>query len=253
MTTILSIEGVGKRYRRGEPGRWLLRRAWIQVGVGEVLAVVAMRGQGKTTLLRIAAGIVAPDEGRVLLNETDLASLPDTAHARLLREQIAWAGRSGPGIGVQMLDYVSLRLAIGGRSRRREMRSLALEALERLGVEHTAEQHWNDLSDWERALVEIAQAIAAQPRLLLIDDAFDGLGMRENEVVARLLRTLACELRMGVLMAVSDPETALCSHRVLSLARGRLTPMSDLSSHSFENVIDFPPSHHPDLRRSSSP
>jgi ABC-type cobalamin/Fe3+-siderophores transport system ATPase subunit len=248
MSALLSLEGVGKRYRRGELSHWLMRRVSLQIAAGEVVSVVAMRSQGKTTLLRIAAGMVAPDEGRVLLGQGDLEGLSDHAHARLLREQIGLAGRLGPGIGVRMLDYVAMRLAIGGRSRRREVRSLALEALERVGMEHSAERHWEDLSDWERALVEIAQAIAGAPRLLLIDDVIDGLGMRETDELTRLVRALAEDFGMGVLMAVSDPEAALCSHRVLSLADGRLAPMSGASAQSFENVIDFPRGLQPDAR-----
>ena len=252
MSQVLLLEGVGKRYRRGEHAHWLLRRVTIDLAAGEVVAVVAMRSQGKTTLLRIAAGMLAPDEGRVLLGGHDVEGLSDHAHARLLREQVGLAGRLGPGLGVRMLDYVAMRLAIGGRSRRRELRSRALAALERVGAEHCAERHWEELSDWERALVEIAQAIAGTPRLLLIDDVLDGLGMRETGELARLVRTLAEDHAIGVLMAVSDPEAALGSHRVLSLADGRLTLMSplpaDATAQSFENVIDFPRSPEPGLR-----
>jgi ABC-type lipoprotein export system ATPase subunit len=254
MSVLLALEDVGKRYRRGERWHWLLRRATLHIAAGEVVAVVAMRGQGKTTLLRIAAGMVVPDEGRVLLAGRNLDGLPDHAHARLLREQIGLAGRLGPGLGVQMLDYVAMRLAIGGRSRRREVRSRALEALEQVGAEHCAERHWEELSDWERALVEIAQAIAGTPRLLLIDDVIDGLGMRETDELARLVRALAEDREIGVLMAVSDPEAALCSHRVISLADGRMASMlpppisTDATAPSYENVIDFPRSPAPSLR-----
>ncbi|MGH2852608.1 MAG: ATP-binding cassette domain-containing protein [Solirubrobacteraceae bacterium] len=237
MSALLSLQGVGKRYRRGELTRWLLRGVTLHLDAGEVVSVVAMRSQGKTTLLRIAAGMMAPDEGLVLLGREDLSGLSDPAHSRLLREQVGWAGRGGPGLGVPMLDYVALRLAIGGRTRRREVRSFALAALKRVGMEHSAERRWEDLSDWERALVELAQAIAGGPRLLLIDDLIDGLGARETEEVALLVRALARELGMGVLMAVSDPEAALCSHRVLSLAAGRLSVMA--GEEESGNVIDL--------------
>jgi lipoprotein-releasing system ATP-binding protein len=247
MSPLLALEGVGKRYRRGQRPHWLLRQATLEIAAGEMVAVVAMRGQGKTTLLRIAAGMEVADEGRVLVDGCDLEGLSDRAHARLLREQIGLAGRLGPSLDVQMLDYVAMRLAIGRRSRRREVHSRAMEALELVGATRCAERHWKELSDWERALVELAQAIAGTPRLLLIDDVLDGLGMRETDELARLVRALAEDHEIAVLMAVSDPEAALCSHRVLSLADGRLSSMSapallpaDAISPSLENVIDFP-------------
>jgi ABC-type cobalamin/Fe3+-siderophores transport system ATPase subunit len=239
MTPLLSFDAVGKRFRRGDLTNWLLRRVTLHVDPGEVVSVVALRSQGKTTLLRIAAGILAPEEGRVLFDGTDLAGLSDTAQSRVLREPLAWASRSGPGLSVRMLDYVALRLAVGGRGHRREVRSSALRALDRIGVEHTADRLWSDLSDQERALVEIAQAIAASPRLLLIDDLFDGLGMRETEEISLLVRALAEELSLGVLMTVSDPEPALCSHRVLSLADGRLSVMADVRDPVVANVVDL--------------
>ncbi|HXB65761.1 MAG TPA: ATP-binding cassette domain-containing protein [Solirubrobacteraceae bacterium] len=241
MSAVLALEGVGKRYWRGEHAHWLLRRATLRVAAGEVVSVVAMRSQGKTTLLRIAAGMTAPEEGRVLLADRELRHLSDRAHARLLREQIGMAGRQGPGIGVQMLDYVAMRLALGGRRRRREVRSEALRALELVGAEQCAERHWEELSDWERALVEIAQAIAGMPQLLLIDDVLDGLGMRETDALGQLVRALAAERRLGVLMAVSDPEAALCSHRVLSLSDGRLAALSPLPpAESLAEVVPAP-------------
>jgi putative ABC transport system ATP-binding protein len=287
MSALLSLKGVGKRYWRGELSHWLLRRVTLQIAAGEVVSVVAMRGQGKTTLLRLAAGMVAPDEGRVLLEGHNPEDLSDQAHAQLLRERIGLAGRLGPGIDVRMRDYVAMRLSIGGRSRRREVHARALEALEQMGAEQCAERHWQELSDWERALVEIAQAIVGTPRLLLIDDLLDGLGMRETDELARLIRALAEDREVGVLMAVSDPEAALGSHRVLSLADGRLSPLSPIGDafsrspvgdtsplspigdasprsptgdvapllpaaggapRSFENVIDFPRSSAPGRR-----
>jgi ABC-type branched-subunit amino acid transport system ATPase component len=248
VSELLSLEEVGKRHSRGERTRWILRDVSLEVGSRDVVSVVAMRGQGKTTLLRLAAGILAPDEGRVLLGGADLRGLADTQQSRLLREQIGWVGRGGPGMGVQMLDYVAMRLTIGRRHQRREVRSRALAALERVGMERCADRRWEALADWDRALVEIAQAIVGRPRLLLVDDVIDGLGMGETEAVAGLLRELADELELGVLMSASDVEAALSSHRVYSLAEGRLTLMSELSEEPPANVIDFPGRESRDVR-----
>lgn len=237
---LLTLTEVGKRYRRGELTKWLLRNITLSLHPGELVSVVGMRSQGKTTLLRLAAGMLVADEGRVQFCGTDLKDISDPLQSRLLREQIGWAGRGGPGIRVRMLDYVALRLAVGGRHHRREVQALALWALERVGMEHCAERYWEDLSDWDRTLIELAQAVAGHPRLLLVDDALDGLGMRETEIVATLVRELAEDLRIGVLMSVSDVEASLSSHRVLSLADGRLTPMSEPPVARGGNVIDFP-------------
>jgi ABC-type lipoprotein export system ATPase subunit len=250
---LLTLTDVGKRYRRGERSKWLLRNVTLSLQPGELVSVVGMRGQGKTTLLGLAAGMFVADEGRVQVCGTDLKELSDQVRSRLLREQIGWASRGGPGIRVRMLDYVALRLAVGGRHHRREAQSLALAALERVDMEHCAERYWDELSDWDRTLIELAQAVAGHPRLLLVDDLLDGLGLRETEVAAQLLRELAEERRMGVLMSASDVEAALSSQRVLSLADCRLAPMSRPAPQPRAgNVVDFPRGRRLDLHGAHS-
>ena len=120
-----------------------------------------------------------------------------------------------------MLDYVAMRLALGGRSHRREVRCARTGGARAGGRRHCAERHWEELSDWERALVELAQAIAGTPRLLLIDDVLDGLGMRETDELARLVRALAEDRGIGRADGgLRRRGGALLAPRSLSLAAG---------------------------------
>ena len=109
--------------------------------------------------------------------------------------------------------------------------------MERVGAPGCAEQLWESMSDWERALVEVAQAIAGEPALLLVDDVTDALGIRETDELTALLRSLSSELGMGVLMTASDPQATLLSDRIMTLAGGRLTAGPQSPS---GNVIEFP-------------
>lgn len=147
-------------------------------------------------------------------------------------------GRSGPGMQLPMADYVALPLLVNSRrSQRQAARQLAIGALERVGIGGCAERCWDALSDWERALAEIAQGIVAKPRLLLLDDVTDGLGIPETEQAGSLLRSLVAESGMAVLMCASESEAALCCERVYMLAQGELRLLSDQRP---RNVIDFP-------------
>jgi putative ABC transport system ATP-binding protein len=231
---LLSLAGVSKEFRRGDARLRVLDDVSLTVDAGEVVAVVAVRGQGKSTLLRVAAGLQDPDGGRVLLDGEDLARVRERELARLLRKQIGVAGRDGPRLRVPVLEYVALRALIGaGRRRdRREVHALAHAALARVGVPAArAGERWESLSALDRALVEIAQATVTGPRLLLVDDVTDGLSARESERVAALLRALARERRMGVLMGCSGGEVALAACRVHGLARGVLSLISDPARH----------------------
>jgi len=152
---------------------------------------------------------------------------------------IRWVRRAGTGVSLDVLDYVGLPLAVGRGWRSGEPERLALAALERVGAADCAGLCWDDLSNWERVLVAFARGIVGSPRLLLVDDVMDGLGMRRTRQAGELLCSLVAELECGVLMSASDLEATLFADRVLYFERGGLVAMS--AEGSFEaDVIDFP-------------
>jgi ABC-type lipoprotein export system ATPase subunit len=218
---LLSLTGVSRTFRRGRHELRVLSDATLHLGAGEIVAVQGQRGAGKTTLLKIAAGMEPPDGGRVSFDGWDLTELSDSQLSRLLGEQIGWVQRDGPESRVRVLDYVALPLLIALGDRVAYTR--AAQALERVGAADCAQQRWETLSDWERGLVGIAHAIVRSPRLLLVDDVTTILGIRETDVLTKLLRSLADESAIGVLMTVSDAAAASRSNRIMSLAGGRLS------------------------------
>ncbi len=239
MSVLLSLVGVCRAARRGARVESLLVDVSLEVGVGELVGVVGMRSQGKTTLLQIAGGLERPDVGVVCFGGRDLAGLSDREHARLLREEIGLAGQSGPRVDLRMVHYVAAPLLVNRRRARRAAFARAAVALERVGMSDRGAQRWDDLSRWDRALIEIAQGIVAGPSLLLVDDVCDGLGMRETVQVTGLLRSLAQDDGIGVLMTVSDGEAALSAHRVFSLGGGCLKPITGQNGPG-HNVVEFP-------------
>ena len=234
---LLSLDAVSKSYWRGPSEVRVLADACLEVQVGEFVGVWGRRGAGKTTLLRIAAGLETPDRGTVRFAGEDLASLSEQGHARLRRGEVGWVRRSGPRSELSILDYVALPLLI--EHGQREANRRADGALRRVGMAQCAGQHWESLSDGERALVAIAHGIARGPRLLLIDDPTANLGVREREEILMLLRALVEETNLAVLMTVPDMPAALGSHQLRALSGGRLlTPPAAPGGE--DNVIDFP-------------
>ena len=122
MAELLSLRGVGKGYRRG--GRWLrvLVDVSLEVDRGELVAVVAARGEGKTTLLKIAAGLELPDAGEVCVGKIDLARCSDEERSRQLGGEIAWVHRGGTGVKFEVSTTLACRwrwvAAAGGATRR---------------------------------------------------------------------------------------------------------------------------------------
>lgn len=224
---VLALDQVWKGFDRGDRRLWVLQGVTLHVGAGELVAVVGTRDQGKSTLVEVAAGMEPIDRGAVRVGEHSLEGLRDRELALLLRTEIGIARRGGPELWMQVRDYVGLHLVAGRRWKSRERRLQIGEALQLLEVAECAEARWNELSDWQRVRVELAQAIAPRPRLLLVDDLLDGLGLGKVEEANRILQMLTQEIGCGVLMVTSDHAPALLSDRVWQLDHGKLTLMAD--------------------------
>lgn len=243
MDDVLLLSEVGKSYWRGGTPHTVLRDVTLRVRAGTIVAVVGERHEGKTTLLKIAAGIEPPDQGRVILAERNLWSLSAGERERLWGDQIAWTSRARPGLDWEMRDYVGLRLAMGRSRGRRGVRARAVEALERVGVGDCAKRSWAELSDWQRILVGLARGIVSRPRLLVIDDLFDGLGLSRMQAAGELLKSLTQEFGCGVLMSASGMEAALMADTVWLLGDKRLGLMSDQTDSGGE-IVEFPTAAH---------
>jgi ABC-type lipoprotein export system ATPase subunit len=241
-SALLSLRHISKSYWRGPSEVRVLAGASLDVQPGELVAVWGKRGAGKTTLLRIAAGLERPDAGIVRFEGEDLATLSDSAHARLMRQRVGWVRRSGPRSELTMIDYVALPALV--EHGRRGAHHHARQALRRVGIAECAGQHWSSLSDGERALVAIAHGIVRGPRLLLVDDPAANLGLREREETLELLGAIVEEAGIAALIAVPDMPAAMRSHQLTALSGGRLLAAvgsgTPPQTPRRGNVIDFP-------------
>jgi predicted ABC-type transport system involved in lysophospholipase L1 biosynthesis ATPase subunit len=234
---VLVLDGVGKGFRRGRRRWQVLVDVSLTVAAGELVGVVGARGEGKTTLLEVAAGIALADEGRVLFEGRDLACCSADERAGLLGGPVAWMPRDGAD-DFEVLDFVGLPLAMGRGCGMREADDLAMAALKRVGVVGAARKRWGELSNWERVLVAFARGFVGGPRLMVVDDLLDGLGPRGTREAGELLLAMAGELGCGVLVAASDLDALLVAHRVLCFESGTLTVMSG-QTHQDTNIINF--------------
>lgn len=219
--SLLELQKVRVRVREGQRERIVLDGVNLQLGGGELVMVWGQRRSGKTTLLRLAAGIQAPDEGSVRFDGHDLA---DTSTSVL-----------GSGIGyVQqrlraseeqgVLEQVASGLLARGLDTRRA-RTLAREALVRAGAERLGEMRVAELRGGEAVRVALARTLALSPRLVLVDEPVAAVGLDERDEILTVLRALTGE-GIGVLASTGEPSELAGAHRPLTLSDGQLRGQS---------------------------
>lgn len=215
--TLLALERVCKRHEDGRSQHVVLDDVSMSMQAGELVALWGMRRSGRSTLLRIAAGIEPPQTGVVRFAGQDL-------HARggeALGHGIGYCRRSlPPGAGRSVLD----KLMVGPRIRgvvRSEAKTRVRAALERVGADACAGYSYGELDGAEAVRVSIARALVLDPSLLVIDDPVTGVDLLEHDDILALLRSLADD-GIAILMSVGDSTEFSGADRKLSIRGGRL-------------------------------
>lgn len=213
--SLLSIERATKRYRRGRLERVAIRDVSLEIEPGELVAVWGPRRSGRTTLLRVAAGIEFPDEGTVSFEGSDLSRCRD----RVLGRRIGYC-QDRLGDRDLVVDYVAAGLLAQDVSTR-QARRRAEEALVRVGAEACGRLECHELDGGEVARVSIASALVAAPALLVIDEPTNGVDLLERDPLLALLRSIASE-GVAVLMSTGDAQGLAGVDRALSIDNGEL-------------------------------
>ena len=209
---VLAARGlvVGYRSRRGGD-RLLLTDLDLDLAAGELTCLLGPNGCGKSTLLRGLTGLQAPLAGRVTLDGRDLTALSSRQRARLLSIVLTEAVDGGL---LRCADLVALgRYPYTGWSGRLQPADVAAVrwALRVTGVEALAERRVDELSDGERQRVLIARALAQQPAVLALDEPTAFVDLPHRVELAELLRSLARECGLAVLLVTHDLSLALRS------------------------------------------
>jgi branched-chain amino acid transport system ATP-binding protein len=221
MTTLLSLKGVGKRFR----GLVAVDDVSFDVQVGELFAVIGPNGAGKTTLFNLIAGAIAPDEGSIVFAGEPIGGLPPDVVCRRGIARTFQIVRPFPALTVE--DNV----IVGALLRSRDIaaaRQQAWDLLRRLDLLDQRHRIAATLTLPDRKRLEVARALATQPRLLLLDEVMAGLRPTESDRMVATLRDLnrgsgltivLIEHVMRAVMALAS-EVLVLDHGTM-IARGR--------------------------------
>ena len=213
---LLAIEGVFAGYGLAP----VLEEISLDVGTGEVVAVVGANGVGKTTLLRTIAGLVKPTRGRIAFDGQSIAGL--AAHAIVTRgiAMVPEGGRLFPFMSVQE----NLELGAFGRASRGRLAQTLDEVMDLFPIlRERRRQFAGSLSGGERQMCAIARARKSHPRLLMLDEPSLGLSPMMLEKVFDLIRSVVASRRLTVLLIEQNVADALdMANRGYVIERGRI-------------------------------
>jgi len=221
-SVIAEMRGVTRDFQTRAGVIHALRGIDLSVQPGELLALRGRSGSGKTTLLNILIGLDDPTEGQVFVLDHDLAALNETARARLRRENVGMMFQNAhlfPSLTAQENVEIPLRL---GRTPPEEAAKLAREALERVGLGQRVHHRGLELSGGEQQRVALARALVHSPRFIVADEPTGNLDSMTGREIAALLRTIAHQEQIGLLVATHDMTIVSAADRVLGLHDGRI-------------------------------
>ena len=168
MTQALEAKKLEKSYR----GRKIVRGVSVQVRFGEVVGLLGPNGAGKTTTFYMVVGLIRPDQGRVVLDGTDITRMPMYQRARhgigyLSQEPSVFRKLSVADNLMAILETMDI-----SKIERKERQEVLLKEL---GIEHLANSKAYTLSGGERRRLEIARALTLSPKFILLDEPFAGI------------------------------------------------------------------------------
>ncbi|HET7656160.1 MAG TPA: LPS export ABC transporter ATP-binding protein [Luteimonas sp.] len=181
---MLVAEGLRKRYRSRE----VVRDFGLTLDAGEVVGLLGPNGAGKTTCFYMIVGLVPTDAGRIALDGQDITSEPMYIRAKrgvgYLPQEPSVFRKLSVADNIRLV--LELRADLDKAGREKELASL----MDELQVAHVADQSGASLSGGERRRVEIARALAARPRLMLLDEPFAGVDPISVGEIQRIVRHL---------------------------------------------------------------
>jgi NitT/TauT family transport system ATP-binding protein len=221
---ILSVRGLQKVYRSSSGDVEAVRDLTFDLGSGELVCLVGPSGCGKTTLLRCIAGLLEPSAGSVSLDGVVVTGQPPKGMAVVFQEYgrslFAW---------MTVRDNVELPLKTRGVPKA-ERAVMVDEALDAVGLPHTARSFPWQLSGGMQQRVAIARAVAYQPEVLLMDEPFAAVDAQTRADLEDLIRSVWKKLGVTILFVTHDiDESIYLGERVLILSNSPTVVQEDLT------------------------
>lgn len=220
----LKLENLTRRFRSGEETLEILSNAEFTLYPGEIVALVAPSGTGKSTLLHLAGLLEAPTEGTVYIGGNAVSGLSDSVRTAVRRDQIGFVYQFHHLLGeFTARENVMLPQLVAGVSAK-VAKARAEDLLGRFGLSHRLNSLPGRLSGGEQQRTAIARALANRPKLLLADEPTGNLDVGTSDHVFDELLRAVREEGVAALIATHNQELAARMDRTVTLRDGKLVP-----------------------------
>ena len=215
---VVTAEDVTRRYGAGDTAVDALRGVSLEVGGGQLVAVMGPSGSGKSTLMHVLAGLDRPSSGSVEIAGTEIARLGDTELTKLRRRHIGFVFQFFnllPMLSAQ--ENVALPLSIAGE---KPDRAWLDELLEQTGLADRRKHRPAELSGGQQQRVAIARALVTRPTIVFADEPTGNLDSRTSGEILELMRDFVESLGQTTVMVTHEPSAAAIADRILFLDDG---------------------------------
>lgn len=211
----------------------------LEIPEGEFLTVIGCSGCGKTTMLRMINGLHTPDSGRVLVQEKNVAETDLIALRRSIGYVIQNKGLFPHMTVSENITYVPV---ISGKKDKLENRRLAVRLLKTVGLpEEMADRYPSELSGGQQQRVGIARALAADAKILLMDEPFGALDEITKRAMQNEMLSLQKQLHMTIVFITHDIREAMkLGDRVLVMEKGRIAQLGtprEIQEHPADDFV----------------
>ena len=222
---VLELNNVVRSYRQGEGALDILKGADFRVAKGEMIALVAPSGTGKSTLLHAAGLLERPDSGEVLVNGRSCGDLGDDARTAIRRSEIGFVYQFHHLLPeFTALENVMIPQMVKGLSKK-DAAERAAQLLDYMKIGPRAAHRPSELSGGEQQRVAIARAVANAPLLLLADEPTGNLDPGTASYVFEALEALVRQSGLSAVIATHNHDIAKRMDRRVTLKDGKVVPL----------------------------
>lgn len=217
---ILQLENLVKYYGSGENLVRAVDHTSLEVERGRFTAIVGRSGSGKSTLLHLIGGLDRPDEGRVLIDGTDIFALKDDRLAQFRRKKIGFVFQDYNLIA-SLNVWENLVLSLGLDNRRVDVAEVNA-ILQKIGLEDKKNAMPNVLSGGQKQRTAIARALVSKPAIILADEPTGNLDSQTEMEVMSLLKNCVQEFGQTLVMITHDETIAQMADRIIEIEDGKV-------------------------------